>query len=361
LIVIQDALRLFSPYVFSACLLYPFLLATAGRDIPLFTCFFLLIYPLFRLRSIWPSLDSTADHVDHACKLEYRLVTAWEYRFSAKKQAKPLLREVTALLNKTDICRIFKIKPPPLLLWAIPPLLVGVFFHATLLSPSPHMKSIAEIPVPQEQIADSELEKKEQEAGIDIRKELLKTPDKIQEIVSGLQEGSLNERAAIMELSEVKERLQKNFDSENAFLDLSLKSELMVKLFNKLAKLDMAISNKIGNKKLQQLFKEISITIPIQVYDPNAPYDPRFARPGAGGSGDAHPGGSPGREESRNTAKDIHAQNEIGELIDTHQGKSEPGKIAHRRRSTGASISFFSAGRLPKSYRDVLRSYFGNR
>jgi hypothetical protein len=338
------------------------LLVIADKKFHPSICLFLLIYPIFRLLSTRPSLDHTVDSVDRACKLEYRLVTAWEYKSSTKKQVKSLLKEVDTLLEKADIHRIFKIKTPRLLPWAIPPLLLGIFFHVTLLSQIPQQALDHKTPVPEKEIAERQLHKKE----IDVQKELTQMTDQIQDITTNLQEGALNEMAAINELDNIKERLQKNLDKEKGFLEFSVKSELMVKFFNKLAKLDTALA-KIESKPLQDILKAISITIPIQVYNPNAPYDPHSARLTEGSSG----GGPGGKGSSRGISQrkglkvtqSTQTQNEIGELIDT-QEKPETipstSKIAGRVSSTGAPVSFFSISHLPKSYQRLVQSYFGN-
>jgi hypothetical protein len=319
------------------------LLLITEIKIPLFICFLPLIYPLFRFRSIWISLDQAANTVDHACQLEYRLVTAWEYRASPKKLVQPLLKEVSALLEKINLKKSFKIKIPILLLWAIPPLLTGIFFHTTLLSQLPEQVLIPKAALQQKQTKESQLLEQEKERQLEIQKELVQMADQVQEVASSLQEGSLDEKAAMDKLNTIKEKLEKNLIKEKGFLEFTLQSELLVRFFNKLAKLDMAIGKKVKNKRLKEILDAISITIPIVVYNPNAPYDPRFAQPQKGEG-----------EES------VLTQNKIGELIDSLETKLTPSRIVNRKSSTGAPVNFFSVSHLPKSYQHLVRSYFGS-
>lgn len=314
----------------------------AERRIPSFICFFPLIYPLLRFRSNWLSLDQTAAKVDHACQLEYRLVTAWEYRDSPKKLVQPLLKEVTTLLEKVDLKEIFKIKIPKLLFGAIPPLLIGIFFHTTLLSPFPKQALVSKVTVEKKQTAESQLQEKEKERQLEIQKELIQMADQVQEVASNLQEGALDEKEAVDKLNTIKEKLRKDLHKEKGFLEFTLQSELLTRFFNKLAKLDMAIG-KTENKQLQEIMDAFSITIPIKIYDPNAPYDPRFGKP---------------RKEKGD--KNVWTQNEIGELIGSLETKLAPDKIVSRKSSTGAPVNFFSVSHLPKSYQRVVRSYFGS-
>jgi hypothetical protein len=350
-------------------LLYPALLIIAYQKVPPSFCLFILIYPLFRLRSIWLSYDQTADQVDRACKLEYRLVTAWEYRSSPKTLVKPLLKEVFGLLEKTDLNQIFKLKAPRSLLLAIPALLVGIFSHMTLLSETP--VPILEIPASKGQTVQQQPLQEEHEKDPDTQQDLVQMANMVQEVASGLQEGSMDEKAAINELNSVKEKLQKNLEKDGGFLEFTRKSELLVRFFNKLVKLDMAIAQ-IENKKLREIFDAMSISIPIQVYNPNAPYDSRFASHTSGGSaGGADsdiggPGSGPSQSKYQSVARSTQSKNQIGELIDTQQtlGASEAkpmsGKIADKRSPTGAPVDFFSLRHLPKTYQHLVRSYFGS-
>jgi hypothetical protein len=319
------------------------LLLIAETKIPPFICFFPLIYPLLRFRSIWLSLDQTANKVDNACQLEYRLVTAWEYRDSSKKLVRPLLKEVTALLESVDLKKIFKIRIPKLLLWAIPPLLIGIFFHTTLLSQLPGQALISKAALQQKQTTDSQIQQQEKEKQLEIQKELVQMADQVQEVASSLQEGSLDEKAAMDKLNTIKEKLQKNLIKEKEFLEFTLQSELLVRFFNKLAKLDMAIGKKVKNKRLKEILDAISITIPIVVYNPNAPYDPRFAR-----------------SQEAKGEENVGAQNKIGELIDSLESKLTSNNIVNKKSTTGAPVNSFSVSHLPRSYQHLVRSYFGS-
>ena len=301
--------------------------------------------------------------MDRACKFEYRLVTAWEYRSSKNTLVQPLLKEIVSLLEKTDFNRIFKFKAPRTLLLAIPALLVGVFSHMTLLSEAP--APVLEIPASKVQTAQQQ----EYEKGHDTQKDLVQMANMVQEVASGLQEGSMDEETAIIELNSVKEKLQKSLENEGGFLEFTRKSGLLVRFFNKLAKLDTAIAQ-IENKELKNIFDAMSISIPIQVDNPNAPYDPRFASQISGspaGRADSD-NGSPGSGPSQSKYQSVstRTKNQIGELIDTQQalgaGEAKPvsGKTADKRSPTGAPVDFFSLRHLPKSYQHLVRSYFGS-
>lgn len=272
------------------------------------------------------------------------------------------------MLERTDFNRIFKLKAPITLLLAIPALAVGVFSHMTLLSESP--VQLLEIPASESQATQQQAKRQEHEKQADTQQELVKMANMVQEVASGLQEGSMDEEAAINELNSVKEKLQKTLENEGGFLEFTRKSELMVRFFNKLVKLDMAIAQ-IENKELKNIFDAMSISIPIQVYNPNAPYDPLFARhtsedgPTAAAGSDTG-GTASAPEQSRYRRVSTRTKNQIGKLIDTKDALGVPaakpvsGTTTGKRSPTGAPVDFFSLRHLPKTYQHLVRSYFGN-
>jgi hypothetical protein len=310
--------------------------------------------------------------------MEYRLVTAWEYRHSRQSMANSLLTEVEDLLKEKNPLHIFKIKIPRPFLLSIPLFISGIILHATLPAQTTPQVSLSKITLPREEKTtisksektvepDARNSRPQKEKTKEIEEELDRISDQVQEVASGLEKGSLDEKAALLELSRVKDKLEENLDKDKGFLEFSVQSAPLIKLFNKLSGLDKAIAQ-MDSKALKAIMETISITIPIQVYDPNALQDSRFAPPdtaeGHNGAGAGGYGNGSGRGNGSRRRTPYYAHNKIGELIpppssrETIQNKQV--KTTASKTTTGAPVTYFSVTHLPKPYQNVVRSYFGD-